>query len=187
MSKLVFLLDVDEVLANFVTPAIAAISQVLGRPWSLAEAPADDWDMFKVLTEEQYDEMSRLIDVEGWCRSIEPYPDTKPAVAKLKSRCDIVVVTKYRHTPYWVYERTEWLGEHFGFSPDHIIYTWDKTRIDGDFLLDDHPGNVRSWQAAHPDGVGMFWSTEHNTRLAGHEDIRIKSWEAVIETVDRCT
>jgi len=187
VTKPVFLLDVDEVLAAFVPPAIVAISQVLGRPWSLAEAPADEWDMFSVLTEDEYDEVCKIIDVQGFVLDLEPCAGAKQGVSELWSRCDIVVVTRPRHTPYWAYERVEWLVEHFGFLPTDVVFAADKWRIDGDFLLDDHPDNVRSWQAAHPKGLGMFWTTEHNLRLDGHDDIRVPSWSEVISLVDnRC-
>lgn len=179
-----FLLDVDQVLADFVTPAIEVMSQVLGRPWTLAEAPADEWDMFTVLTEEQKRSVDGIIDAPGWCSALKPLPGSQDAVAELQKRCNLFVVTDPGiGGRQWVHERNIWLRDLYGLDRKRFIYTASKFMVEGDFFLDDHPRHILSWQERHPRGVGMVWSTEHNRRLKGYDSRRVGSWEEVLRRV----
>jgi 5'(3')-deoxyribonucleotidase len=182
--KPVFLLDVDEVLADFSGPAARVMSSVLGRPWTIAEAPTDEWDMFSVLTEDQYRVVSAIIDAPGWCSEIKPLPGSREFVDRLRVMCRVFPVTAPRlFAEQWTYERAMWLQKHFDFDPEDVVHTHAKYLVDGDFLLDDKPHFVEEWVARHPAGVGMLWSTPHNARLGGYEKIRVHSKEVVYQQI----
>jgi len=184
MIRPVFLIDVDQVLADFVPPAIEAMSQVLGRPWSLDEAPPDEWDMFTVLSEKEQEAVDAIIDAPGWCSALKPIEGSREAVEELRRHSDVYVVTAHRRKAReWVYERERWLVEHFGFDRGHIVHTGAKYLISGGYFLDDHPGKVVDWTVCNPRGVGMVWSTEHNRRLKGFDAYRVYSWQEVINKV----
>ena len=181
-----FLIDADDVLVDFVGPAVEAIRHVLGQQWTLDDAPPDTWDMFAGLTDEQLREVDAIIDAPGWCLRLEPYPEAQDAVPILRQLCDLFVVTSYRtHAPQWVYERNICLGTHYGFRKRDIVHTSAKHVCVGDFFLDDNPAQVQGWQgqAHNSNGRGMLWSTEHNRRLRGYEAIREHSWDEVIGRV----
>lgn len=184
--KPVFLLDVDEVLADFSGPAALVISEVLGRPWTLAEAPGDDWDMFSVLSAEEYRAVSDIIDAPGWCSEIQPLPGAHELVERLRELCEVHIITGHRiYSRQWVFERSGWLERHFGFDPEGIVHTHSKHLVGGDFLLDDRPDFVTRWQERHPQGDAMLWSTPHNERLRGFDELRVYSRDEVIERVRR--
>lgn len=184
MSKR-FLIDADEVLANFADPACKVISEVLGRPWSLADRPAGMWDMFGGLSKEEYVEVFGVMSTEGWCLALEPYPGTQEAVKRIRELCDeVFVVTSPHPGPYWAFERTVWLRRHFGFESYEVIHAARKYVCSGDFFLDDHPDHVQGWQEQHPEGQAMLWTSEHNRQLKGYDDIRVNSWGEVIERVE---
>lgn len=183
-----FLIDVDQVLADFVAPAIEAMSQVLGRTWTMAEAPSDDWDIFTVLTEEQRQAVNDIIDTPGWCSALKPLPGSQEAVGELRRHCEVYVVTNPGvGGKQWVHERNIWLADHFGLDHRRLVYTAAKYVVSGDFFLDDHPGQVLDWQVCNPRGVGMVWSTEHNQRLTGYEGSRVNSWSEVLKAVEQWT
>ena len=182
-----FLVDVDCVLADFVTPATRIVERVLGRPWSLAEAPPDQWDMFAGLTPGERKVVFTIINSPGFCRSLEPEPGSQAFISRLQELLDgnVYALTAHNDAPHWVFERDAWLGEHFNIDRGHTIHAHCKYVCSGDFYLDDRPDHIISWQREHPAGVGMVWSTDNNSRIRDHEGIRFGSWAEVIEVVER--
>ena len=180
-----FLIDADEVLANFAEPAAQVISEVLGRPWTLEnDRPKDTFDMFGDLSEDEYQAVFAAMHVEGWCYAIKPYPRAQAAVLRLRELCDeFFVVTAPQLGRHWVFERTLWLDKHFGFEPHEVISATAKYVCGGDFFLDDNPDHVENWQKRWPKGHAMLWTSDHNCHLKGYDHLRVNSWEEVIERV----
>ena len=181
-----FLIDADEVLANFVDPAAEIVSRVLGQPWTIDDAPKDTWDMFSGLPEEVMREVDAAVDSPGWCLGLEPYPGTQDLVTNLRKLCEVFVVTSPRlAAPEWVFERNDWLRLHFGFDSSHVIHTSAKHVCVGAFFLDDNPDHVKKWQEQpyNAKGLGMLWTTKHNKRLQGHDDLRVRSKDEVLSLV----
>lgn len=176
-----FLIDVDEVLGDFVTPALVIVSDVLKRPWGLDDCPDDNWDMFATLSkDEKLDVFSRMNDA-GFCVSLKVTPGSQDFIRELQARRNVYAVTAPHHgSLYWVPERYAWLGDHFGIDRKHVIHTDAKYLCKGKEFLDDNPGHVQRWKERHPEGDGMLWSTTHNKRLKGHDELRVHSWEEVL-------
>jgi 5'(3')-deoxyribonucleotidase len=187
MRRLRFLLDVDEVLANFVESAIKIVSEVLGRPWSLAEAPPGQWDMFAGLSQSDYEAVYTSMNEKGYCSALQPLPGSQDAVHRLQELCDVFAVTTPHHSRNWTFERTNWLYHKYNIPFDRIIYTEAKYVCLGDFLLDDSSPQVLRWKEHHPEGEAMLWTTENNSRVQGLEALRVGSWDEVIQRVSvRC-
>jgi len=180
-----FLIDADEVLANFAEPAAKVISKVLGRPWTLEnDRPKDTFDMFGDLEHEVYVAVFEAMHVEGWCMDLDPYPGAQEAVQRIKELCDeVFVVTSPQLGRHWVYERTLWLNRYFGFKHDEVISAVAKYVCGGDFFLDDNPGHVESWQKRWPEGHAMLWTSDHNRHLKGYDHLRVNSWDTVFERI----
>lgn len=180
-----FLIDCDEVLTDFVPRFIPIIAGLLGREWELDELPDDEWDVFSILNETQYDAVCAIMERPGFCASFHPSDEAKEAVRELRDYCDVYAVTAPNYMPFWVNERYYWLNKHFGFNKYNIINTHAKFQVHGDFLLDDNPKHVRGWIAKNPQGVGMVWNTPNNKRLVGYDDLRVGSWDEVIDRVKK--
>lgn len=178
-----FLIDVDEVLADFAGEAINVVSQVLGRPWGFDDAPQDSWDIFRDLEPEVMKEADAIMNAPGWCASLKVKEGSQEFVKVLRKLCDVYPCTSHKHSPAWVYERDIWLMEHFQFQRGDIVHTAAKFVCGGDFFLDDKPSHVIKWQDHHPKGKAMLWSTEHNRRLQGYEDIRLHTFDEVLSVV----
>lgn len=177
-----FLIDVDEVLGDFVTPAVVFVVDVLGRPWSLDDAPPDNWDIFSALTKEEKAAVFDRLNDKGFCASLKPTPGSQDFVRELRKRRNVYAVTAPHHSSiYWVPERNQWLGDHFGFDKKHVVHTDSKFLCKGREFLDDNPNHVIRWQERHPEGAGMLWSTKHNHRLKGYDAIRVHSWDEVLQ------
>jgi 5'(3')-deoxyribonucleotidase len=171
------LVDVDEVLCDFQTPALDIMAVITGRRYQPADF--DVWDIFSVLTEDQKKVCFALFERHGFCQSLKPYPEALEAIKELRTFVHVVAVTTPQHSRNWTYERTEWLKEHFDLSSKDVIYTSSKYMVQGAGLVDDNPSHVAGWAERHPQGTAMLWHIP-NTRNLGHDDLRVKSWSEVI-------
>ncbi len=169
-------MDVDEVLADFQTPALEVMSSVTG----LTYKPDDftTWDIFGCLTEDQRLAVFKVLEQPGWCASLEVLPGSQEGIEELRSFCDVFPVTSPFHSAPWVNERAAWLEKNFGWKRREIVHTGSKFRVIGDALVDDNPDHKTAWDEAHPGGLALLWHI-HNTRHMGYEDARVRSWPEV--------
>lgn len=175
-----FLVDVDEVLVDFQTPAFGLLERLHGR--KLTPEDYTVWDMFTLFSEDEKKSVFAEISKPGWCRGLEPKPGAIEAIKTLRTLCDVYVVTSPFPSPTWVHERDAQLREVFGFGSREIIHTGAKFLVKGEFFLDDNPEHVSKWQAEHSQGDAMLWHIE-NTRTMGYDDVRVRTWEEVIHRV----
>jgi 5'(3')-deoxyribonucleotidase len=174
-----FLVDVDEVLADFQTPAFQAMKKVTGL--DLTPNDFEVWDMFEGLAPDAMAEVWAHIDQRGWCRSLKPFPAAQEGIERVKSLgFKVYAVTSPHHNEFWYHERVEWLKEHFELDKRHIVQTREKFLVQGNAFMDDNPEHVKHWREAHPNSLAMLWHIE-NTRTLGMDDIRVKSWDEVVE------
>ena len=175
------LIDVDEVLADFQTPVLKVMSQLFGS--DVRKEHFKTWDIFENLTKEQVQSVFSHINVTGFCSALEPTPGSQDAIEKLKGLGDVYIVTSpVLSSPTWVHERSEWLWRYFSIPSKHVIHTSAKYLVRGNALLDDRPDHIRNWKTENPEGLGMMWHIPNTAELP-HDDIRVKSWQEVIEKV----
>lgn len=177
-----FLIDVDEVLTNFVERLTPIVSGLLGREWHSSELPPDEWDMFTVLSDAQRDALCALMERPGFCSQFKVAPGAVEAVIQLRQYCEVYAVTAPNYFPNWCNERTRWLEQHFGFKPHQVVHTHAKHLVKGDFFLDDRPEHVGAW-TEEQDGSAMLWTTPHNRRTKGYDVFRVYGWDDVIRVV----
>lgn len=176
------LVDVDEVLCDFHTPAIAFIRGRFGLGLDLSQL--GHWDIFLAMTSEQRREFDEHFFTEGRCASLEMFPGAKEAIESLREHAEVVAVTRPpRNSRHWVHERTEYLISRLGFDHDTIIHTKAKHMITGDALIDDSPENVVKWQTHNPRGLGLLWALPNTEYLTQYDSFRVRNWSEVLERV----
>lgn len=166
---------------NFVDRATDVISEIMGRPWTLENTVPGVFDIFAGMDPDVVDACFKRFGEEGFCASLEPIEGAADFICKARELYDIEVVTTPNHTPYWYYERVEWLRKRMGIPPNQVTFTYTKERHNGDFFLDDCPTHVEMWQEKHPNGLAMMWTSPNNRRLSGYNAIRVSSWDEVLE------
>lgn len=174
------LVDVDEVLADFQTPAFEAIYQITGRRYTQEDFLV--WNIFEVLSPEELKALDAILEAPGFCTALRPKPHACEAIEKLRDFADIYAVTSPQHNRHWVYERTEWLKQFFAFNKKEVIHAHAKYLVRGDAFLDDKPEHVQEWSKEHPDKLAMLWHIP-NTRTLGHGLLRVYTWDEVIQRV----
>jgi 5'(3')-deoxyribonucleotidase len=173
------LLDVDGVLADFLTPSLDFVRREFGVTHSADTFPT--WDLFETVDRRYQAAMEAHWAQPGWCRDIPPYEGAGAAVMSLREVADVYFVTaQMLHAPCWMWERVQWLKEHFAADDRHVVFTLAKYLVDGDVLVDDKPANVCSWADANPARRGVLWTQPYNV---GHEPagnvVRCGSWDEV--------
>lgn len=169
------LLDVDGVLADFVTPALQVVEQITGAP-----PPVDateDWDLFRAYDKKTQSKFYDVFKTEGWCRALQPYPGASEFIGQLERIADVYFVTSPMHGPHWAHERNLWLLENFDVPSKRVVSTNAKYLCVGDVFVDDKFSHVQTWKAAHPHGCAVVWSQPYNVnevwahRASSYDDI----------------
>lgn len=168
------LLDVDGVLAN---PGPAA-ARFLGNyydpaAWDFGCANAPEnlraawWEHF---------------GSPGFCANLPPYPRAYEFVQDLSRLGVVHIVTSPFSSCTWHAERARWLYEHMAIGLEEITFTHRKDIIRGDVLIDDKLSNVREWQKANPEGLGILFAQPYNCDTVA---LRADGYDEVLHEVRR--
>lgn len=180
-------LDCDGVISDMSTAACPLMSELLGRPYTVAEIQR--WNFDHVLPEEQRPVFWARMGEPGFCRSIPPYPGAVEAVKRLEEVCDLYLVTSPLPAgPTWAHERDEWAMQHFGIPRRRIIHTSAKHMVAVSMLIDDKPQNLSEWATEHP-GCPVLWRQLYNEQHGIAESIAWRvlhtdSWDEVLIRID---
>jgi 5'(3')-deoxyribonucleotidase len=177
------LVDTDEVLADFGTPALRLMSHILDR--EVTRDSFTKWDLFEDLSKEEVDRLFSHFNCAGFCSDLEILEGAKEGVAELQKLGDVYVVTSPIYSsPTWTHERNAWLYKHFGIPSKKVVHTSAKYMIRGDVLLDDRPDNLHVWMAENPRGLPLLWHIP-NTSSISTQGVRVRTWDQVVELVSQ--
>lgn len=180
------LLDVDGVLADFVSAFLIVVGRETGVVATPEQVTGFDICASLDLTREQASRVKRSIG--SWprfARDLTVYPGAIEGVAKLRSIADVYIVTSpWNSNPTWTHDREDWLMRHFGIPHARVTHTSAKYLCRGDFLVDDKVSAIEAWQAEHPDSRGIVWNTPHN-QLDAWTGARTNDWDALCAMVTR--
>lgn len=182
MTRKRFLVDVDEVLADFATPFFKTAHEVTGKLYT--EEDFTDWDLFAALdSDEERKAVFKAMQAPGYCSNFAVLPGALEAIRELQKIVEVTPVTRPFPSPTWKHDRDVWLWEHFGFKDTEIANIAQKFLVGGDAFLDDSPENVVLWQAEHPDGVAMLQHNFSTRTQTQYDYLRVHTWEEVIQKV----
>ncbi len=175
------LLDVDGVLADFVSGYLEIVRHITGRDYKPEQVTQFDIELSLGLTPDEGRACKRMLgESRGFCESLDVYPESQEGVDALQMVADVYIVTApWNSCATWTHEREAWLKKHFGIRPDHVIHTSAKYVCAGDFLVDDKVSACLKWQREHPSSLAVIWDTPHN-RLGGYDGgVRTRDWSAL--------
>lgn len=114
-----------------------------------------------------------FLQTPGFFRTLPVMPNAIEVVKELMNDYEIYIVTAAMEFPLSLYEKYEWLQEHFPFiSWKNIIMCGDKSVIDTDYLIDDHIKNLDFCK-----GRPIMFNAGHNSNIDHHQ--RVHSWDEV--------
>lgn len=109
----------------------------------------------------------------GFFRNLPVMEGAIETVKQLMEDYEIYIVSAAMEFPLSLFEKHEWLAEHFPFiSWRNIIFCGDKSIIDTDYLIDDHCKNLDFCK-----GKPLMFTAFHNVEKDHHQ--RINHWSEV--------
>ncbi len=172
--------DVDGVLADFLTPGLALLSKWTGR--EITPDHLQDWNFDNLIPEGRVGEFWKEMGRPGMCSAFAPYFGAVSGLKALQEVCDVYIVTSALHTgETWTYERDNWLMRHFHIPRSRIIHTQAKYTFYGMALVDDKPLNIELWAASHPGQLPVLWAQPYNEKAVfpptiGSSVVRTNNW-----------
>ena len=184
-SKPILMIDVDGVLADFVSPIVKHAN------WLTAEELTPDqitqWDIQAMYPELPADDLYAPCMKKGFCEGLEEYRGAGDALQELRQHFTVVAcTTPFWRSPYWHYERTQWLMRR-GFQSNQIIFTADKGLVRGAALIDDKVDNVLDWERSNRPGLPILWKQPWSGTLpspAHGSTVQAGSWEALMHVLN---
>jgi 5'(3')-deoxyribonucleotidase len=191
-NKPILLLDVDGVLADFISATLRILKKQASDPLTASYSHNDikTWEMFSSLPAHarHRDSVYEELKQRGGCTNIPVYAGAKEALAALKPLVDTVILTSpFKGGETWVHERELWLEKHFGISHKKMIHTGLKELVFGDILIDDKPEHIEKWAKRWRSGHAIIWDQRYNREedLRGKNIYRAVGWNDLTVLVRR--
>ncbi|NEU67202.1 5' nucleotidase, NT5C type [Spirosoma agri] len=127
----------------------------------------------ELFDEHEYKAISERVYEIGFFRDIPVMEGAQDVIADLMNKYDIFIATAAQEFPNSLREKWDWLGEHFpAISWRNYVFLGDKSVLNTDFLIDDLPRNLLTFQ-----GEGLLFDALHNRD--DQQFKRVKSWQDI--------
>ncbi len=116
----------------------------------------------------------RYVHTPGFFRSLPLINGSVSAIKTLIQDFDVYIVSAAMEFPLSLFEKKQWLEEHFPFiSWKHIVFCGDKSIIKTDYMIDDHIKNLDYFS-----GIPLLFSASHNVHVTHHH--RLNNWDEIL-------
>jgi 5'(3')-deoxyribonucleotidase len=178
------LLDVDGVLADFVSSYLELVYQETGNRHTHEQVTQFDMKRALGLTDIDAAHVAAQIQREGFCSAIEPLPGAVDAVRRLQAISDVYIITSpWNSCPTWTHEREKWLANHFAIPHAHVLHGSAKHLVVGDVLVDDRWDTCVKWRDEHPSKTVVMWESPWN-RTCEWSGWLTNDWDQLIRLVE---
>ncbi|MDP9047100.1 MAG: 5'(3')-deoxyribonucleotidase [Bacteroidota bacterium] len=115
-----------------------------------------------------------MLKTPGFFRTLTVMPGAVAAVKRLTENYAVYIVSAAIEFPTSLFEKIEWLKEHFPFIGwRNITLCGDKSIIHTDYLIDDHCKNLDFCN-----GKAIMFNAHHNQN--DHQHLRVYNWEEIL-------
>jgi len=168
-------IDMDGVLADVESHYIAYYYQEYGvriPPSALQGKPESEGFPDKTA-------VRRFLQMPGFFSTVPVMEDAVETVRYLMDHFDVYIVSAAMEFPFSLFEKREWLQQYFPFiSWKKIIFCGDKSRIDTDYMIDDHCKNLDFCK-----GKPILFHASHNIDIDRHQ--RVHNWQEVRSLLEK--
>src|SRR6476469_2578227 len=157
--------DMDGVLADVLERFFELDAQDFGRRKTLAEiAGMAELDAFVRAKE--------YVRQDGFFRDIPVMRGSQAALEKLNRAYDVFIVSAATDFPQSLFEKYEWLREHFPFiSWQQMVFCGSKRIVRADIMIDDHLKNLDPFP-----GTTYLFTAPHNAQTKSPKHVRVHDW-----------
>ncbi|GAB4034241.1 5' nucleotidase, NT5C type [Spirosoma jeollabukense] len=164
-------IDMDDVMADTHAKFIKLYLEGDMPRYTLEELKEKSFH--ELFDENEYQLISERVYEPGFFRDIKVMEGAQDVIADLMKTYDVFVASAAQEFPNSLREKWDWLQEHFpAISWRNYIFLGDKSVLNTDFLIDDLPRNLRTFQ-----GKGLLFDALHNRD--DNEFQRAKSWQDI--------
>jgi 5'(3')-deoxyribonucleotidase len=161
----------DEVMADTLAEYLRRYNQTFDEdvtPEDLAGV-----DLWKSAPVDRQQQLRAFLDAEDFFEVLDVIPGAQQVLQQLSARFEIFIATQAMVIPNSLGPKYRWLQRHFSFIPPaHYVFCGDKSVLRADYLIDDQPRNLLSFE-----GQGLLYTAPHNLAITGFT--RVNNWEEV--------
>jgi len=170
-SRITIAVDMDGVLADTVSHFIRYYEAETGEqvdPKTLLGVPENIMLPDKTA-------VRRYVHTPGFFRNPPLIKGSVSAIKSLMEDFNVFIVSAAMEFPLSLFEKKQWLEEHFPFiSWKNIVLCGDKSIIKADYLIDDHLKNLDNFA-----GKPLLFTAAHNVYVNLHH--RLNNWDEILE------
>ena len=163
--------DMDEVMADTLGELLARYSREQNT--SLTKQDIQGKWLWQVLPKEGVELIDSYLLTDGFFEDIPVIEGSQEVLLRMSRRYQIFIATAAMAFPSSFNSKYRWLRRHYDFlSPQNFVFCGDKSILHADFLIDDMPRNLASFQ-----GEGILFTAPHNVNTTGYR--RVNNWQDV--------
>ncbi|AJW63456.1 Putative 5'(3')-deoxyribonucleotidase [Elizabethkingia miricola] len=111
----------------------------------------------------------------GFFRNLQVMEDSIEVMEYLNSKYEVFILSAAMEFPNSLREKYDWLAEYFPFITwEQIIFCGSKKVVTGDYMIDDYPKNLDTFQ-----GEKLLFTQPHNLYVDNSDYRRIDSWKEI--------
>jgi len=117
----------------------------------------------------------RYVHTKDFFRSAPVMNESQQVLSELNKRYEVFIVSAAVEFPQSLFEKYEWLSEHFPFIGwQQIVFCGSKTIVEADIMIDDHFKNLDPFK-----GQTILYSQPHNLLQHSSKHRRVDSWNEI--------
>ncbi len=162
------LIDMDEVIAEVYPKFLDIYEKEFGRRPEQAEF----WGK-KIYDMPGAERIREYLHHRGFFADLPVIQGSQEVIRELMEDYEVFINSAAMEFRYSLQEKYDWLEMHFPFIPfRNVIFCGDKRALRGDYMIDDHARNLRTFQ-----GTPLLFTASHNAFET--DFIRMNNWEEV--------
>jgi 5'(3')-deoxyribonucleotidase len=117
------------------------------------------------------------VHTKDFFRTAPVMHESQLVLSELNKRYEIFIVSAAVEFPQSLFEKYEWLSEHFSFITwQQIVFCGSKAIVEADIMIDDHFKNLDPFK-----GQTILFSQPHNLLQYSSKHRRVDSWNQIAE------
>jgi 5'(3')-deoxyribonucleotidase len=170
-TRPIIAIDQDDVVAELLKKWLATYNELYGD--NLRKEDVLSWDVSEWVKPKCGNRIYEILSTHKFYRDLEVVKDSQEVIEWLQENYEVYFVTNAMFTRESFKSKWDWLRENFPFvSESHIVFCADKSIIKADYLIDDGPHNLKTF-----DGIGLLYDCAHNRNVS--EFRRVNNWEDI--------
>jgi 5'(3')-deoxyribonucleotidase len=163
--------DMDDVIANTLSELISRYNHEFDEQLTVDDLSGRHiWDFVRP---DRIPALERQIASEDFYPSLSVVPNSQVVLERLQRRYEVYIASAVMEYPRSFGAKYEWLRRNFPFiQPSHIVFCGNKGILQGDFLIDDNPLELRLFQ-----GRAILFSSPANSLI--QEFQRVNNWREI--------